>query len=404
MSIAIRTVRDVGEARQAIGAIGHYFGGWPADDEAAERFTRNLPFERLHAALDDGRIVAGAGAIPFRMTVPGGEVGCGGVTVVGVLPTHRRRGVLTSLMRAQLEDLRDRGEPIAALWASEEAIYRRFGYGMAALAAELTLPRGYHALRVPPLDDAQVRLVSLEDAKAVVRAIYERVRRETPGMYARSDDWWDSRILTDPPDRREEGAAKNCAILERAGEPVGYALYRVISKWEGPANVGHVRVIEALAEEGAELELWRFLLGVDWIATFRTMHLPLDHPLVHGLVYPRRAQLRVYDTLFVRIVDVAAALGGRAYGTDEALVFELEDAFLPENGGRWRLAGGGAERTDEEPELALAANELASLYLGGFPASELARAGVVRELREGALAKADRLFAWRRKPWCPEIF
>ncbi|HWH05126.1 MAG TPA: GNAT family N-acetyltransferase [Gaiellaceae bacterium] len=404
MSWEIRTVRDLAEARQAIGAIGHYFGGWPADEEATERFTKNLPLDRLHAAVDDGRIVGGAGAIPFTLTTPGGEVGCAGVTVVGVLPTHRRRGVLTSLMRTQLEDVRKRGEPIAALWASEEAIYRRYGYGMAALGAELTLPRGYHELRVPPAEGVATRLVPLDEAQAVVPAVYERVRRAIPGMYARTDTWWETRLLADPPERREDGAQKNVAIVEHDGRPVGYALYRVISKWEGPANVGHVRVLEALAEDGYELELWRFLLGIDWIATFRCHHLPLDHPLLHGLVYPRRAQLRVYDTLFVRIVDLVPALAARAYGSDEALVFELADDFLPENAGRWRLSGGRAEHTDEEPELALAANELGSLYLGGFTASELARAGLVRELREGALAKADVLFGSRRKPWCPEIF
>jgi predicted acetyltransferase len=331
-------------------------------------------------------------------------VGCGGVTVVGVLPTHRRRGVLTRLMRAQLEDIRERGEPIAALWASEEAIYRRFGYGMAALGAELTVPRGYEALRVPQPEDVRVRLVSLEDAQTLVPPVYERIRRTIPGMYGRSDTWWETRVLADPPERREDGAQKNVALVESAGEAVGYALYRVVTKWELGLNVGHVRVLEGLALDGFELELWRFLFGVDWIASFRTQHLPLDHPLLHGLVYPRRARLQVYDTLFVRVVDVAAALAARTYGTDEELVFELADEFLPENTGRWRLAGGAAQRTDAEPELALAANELGSLYLGGFTASELERAGLVRELRPGALARADRLFASPRKPWCPEIF
>ncbi|HZG35131.1 MAG TPA: GNAT family N-acetyltransferase [Gaiellaceae bacterium] len=404
MSPTIRTVESLEEARGAIGAIGHYFGGWPADEEATERFTRNLPLERLHAALDEGRIVGGAGAFPFRLSTPGGEVGCAGVTVVGVLPTHRRRGVLTSLMRTQLDDVRRRGEPIAALWASEEAIYRRFGYGMAALGAEVTVPRGYHALRVPQPEDVRVRLISLEEAQTVVPPVYERVRRAIPGMYARSETWWESRLLADPPDRREDGAQKNVAVVECAGEPVGYALYRVVAKWELGVNVGHVRVLEALAADGFELELWRFLLGVDWISTFRTQHLPLDHPLLHGLVYPRRARLQVYDTLFVRVVDVAAALAARTYGTEETLVFELADSFLPDNAGRWRLAGGAAERRDDEPELALDVNELGSLYLGGFTATELARAGLVRELRPGALAKADLLFASPRKPWCPEIF
>ncbi len=404
MSWTIRPVADLGEFLCAVGAIGHYFGGWPADEEAAERFHRNLPFERMHAALDGEEIVGGAGAFPFELTVPGGTAPCAGVTVVGVLPTHRRRGILNALMREQLEDVKRRGEPIAALWASEEGIYRRFGYGMSALGAELTLPKGHHGLRVPADESARMRLVTLEEAKELVPPIYDRVRLRTPGMYARTPDWWESRMLDDPPDRREDGAVKNVAIVERDGEPAGYALYRVISKWEGPANVGHVRVLEALGDDGAELELWRYLLGIDWISKIRAQHLPIDHPLLHALVNPRRAHLRVYDTLFVRLVDVGAALAARSYAAGDPLVLDVADAYLPENAGRWRIAGGTVERTDDDADLALDVNELASLYLGGFGASELVRAGLVRELGDGAAARADALFATSRKPWCPEIF
>ncbi|MDF2750188.1 MAG: Enhanced intracellular survival protein, partial [Gaiellaceae bacterium] len=295
-------------------------------------------------------------------------------------------------------------EPIAALWASEEGIYRRYGYGMAALGAEMTLPRGYHALRPPADPDATVRLVSLEEARELVPPIYDRARLRTPGMYERSATWWESRQLDDPPERREDGAVKNVAVVEWGGRPAAYALYRVVSKWEAAANVGHVRVLEAMGDDGAELELWRYLLGVDWISTFRADHLPVDHPLLHALVNPRRAVLRLYDTLFVRLVDVGAALSARSYAGEEPLVLEVVDTFLPDNAGRWRLAGGVVERTDDEADLALDVNEVASLYLGGFGASELVRAGLVRELREGAAVRADALFATPRKPWCPEIF
>ena len=398
----VRATKSIEEFAGAVGAIGHYFGGWP-DQEGAERFSRNLPFERMHAAFDGDRIVGGAGAFPFELTIPGGKLGCGGVTVVGVYPTHRRRGVLTSLMRTQLEDIRDRGEPLAALWASEEAIYRRFGYGLASLGCEMSLQRGYHGLRVPPNPAASVRLVTLEEAKELVPPIYERIRIRTPGMYARTTAWWEGRILDDPPDRREDGAAKNVALLELEGKPAGYALYRVITKWDAGQNVGHVRVLEAMAED-AELELWRYLFGLDWVETFRGAHLPTDHPLLHGLTYPRRLKLRIGDQLWLRLVDVGAALSARTYADEEPVVFELADDFLPENAGGWRVGPAGAERTDDAPDLALDVQELASIYLGGFAATELARAGLVRELTEGAATRANRLFATPRKPWTPEIF
>ena len=406
MAWDVHPTASLDEFKRAVGAIGHYFGGWPADDEAAQRFSSNLPLERMHACFDGERIVGGAGAFPFELTVPGGTVRCGGVTVVGVLPTHRRRGILTAMMRAQLEDIRDRGEPIAALWASEEVIYRRYGYGLASLSCEMALPSGYAGLREPPDDRASARLVPLDASKDVLAAIYDRVRLRTPGMFARTDTWWQTRNLPDPPERRQGGGEKNALVLEHDGEPAGYALYRIHSKFEGGAAAGHVDVIEAVADGPvATRELWRVLLDMDWKATLKAYLLPIDHPLVHQLSYPRRMQMRVGDGLWVRLVDVGAALSARAYGGDGPLVLEVEDAFLPENAGRWRLAGGAAERTDTKADLALGVGELAGPYLGGFTFAELVHAGVARELTEGAAARADALFATGApKPWCPEIF
>ena len=406
MAWDVRPTIDLEEFKRAVGAIGHYFGGWPADDEAAQRFSSNLPLERMHAAFEGDRIVGGAGAFPFELTVPGGTVRCGGVTVVGVLPTHRRRGVLSAMMRVQLEDIRDRGEPVAALWASEEVIYRRFGYGMASLSCEMSLPSGYAGLRDAPEARATARLVPLDASKDVLTAIYDRTRVRTPGMFSRTDTWWETRNLPDPPDRRQGGGEKNAIVVELDGEPAGYALYRVHSKFENGAAAGHVDVIEALADGPlATRELWRVLLDMDWKATLNAFLLPIDHPLVHQLSYPRRMRLRVGDGLWVRLVDVGAALSARAYGGDGPVVFEVEDPFLPENSGRWRLAGGEAERTEDEADLALDISELGSAYLSGFTFGELVRAGVVDELRDGGAARADEVFVTSApKPWCPEIF
>jgi predicted acetyltransferase len=402
----VRPTRDIDEFRRAIGSIGHYFGGWPPDEEAAQRFSANLPLERVHATFDGDRIVGGAGAFPFELTVPGGRVRCAGVTVVGVLPTHRRRGILTAMMRAQLDDVRERGEPVAALWASEEVIYRRFGYGLASLSCTIEVPSGYATLRQPPDGRASLRLVPLDGAKDELARVYDRVRAVRPGMFARTDTWWETRILTDPPDRRQGGGEKNCAVFELDGEPAGYALYRIHPKFEAGVAVGHVDVIEALADgPDAGRELWRALLDMDWKATLKAYLLPIDHPLLHQLVYPRRMQLRVGDGLWVRLVDVPAALAARSYGGDGAIVLNVRDAFLRENEGCWRLEGGGVERTDEEPDLELDVGELGSVYLGGFTFGELARAGVVREARAGAAARADAIFLVDGpRPWCPEIF
>ncbi|MEO5575124.1 MAG: GNAT family N-acetyltransferase [Gaiellaceae bacterium] len=405
MAWDVRPTADREEFKAAVGAISHYFGGGP-DDERAERFGKVLPLERMHAAFDGDRIVGGAGAFPFELTVPGGPVRCGGVTVVGVLPTHRRRGVLTAMMRAQLEDIRDRGEPIAALWASEEPIYRRYGYGLASLSGEIAIAGGYRGLRFPADPSASTRLISLEEAKSVVPPIYDRVRATTPGMFGRTDAWWELRNLADPLDRRQDGGEKNCVVLELDGKPAGYALYRLYPKFEHGSTAGHAEVIEAVADgPTATRELWRVLLEMDWVATVKAFLLPIDHVLVHQLTYPRRMQMRVGDGLWLRLVDVGAALSARAYGSDGPVVLELEDDFLPENAGRWRITGGTAERTDEDADIAVAVGELAGPYLGGFSFAELVHAGVAEELREGGAVRADALF-WTGapKPWCPEIF
>ena len=402
-ALTIRPCRDAAELRRALASIGHYFGGWP-DEEAAERFGRLLPTERMHAALDGDEIVGGAGAFPFTMTVPGRELGCAGVTVVGVLPTHRRRGVLRALMEEQLEDVHRRGEPLAALWASEEPIYGRFGYGLASLSGEISLARTYGQLRDGSSPDATVRLLTDAEARDRLPPVYETVRRATPGMYARSPLWWELRQTSDPPDSRGGAGEKNYALVELDGRDAGYAIYRLRMAWEAGSSTGSVEVVEAMADSPeATRELWRFLLGIDWAATVKAYRLPIDHPLFHLLAYPRRMQFRVGDALWLRLVDVEAALAGRAYTGGESVTLEVTDDVCGWNPGTYTVTSEGAERGGK-PELRLDVQTLACVYLGGFTFAELARALRVEELRDGALARADALFATAVKPWCPEIF
>ena len=185
MAFRVRVVRDLGEFRAALGSIGHYLG-WAPSEEEAERFARLLPLERMHAVLEDGRIVAAAGVLPFELTVPGGRVPCAGVTVVGVLPSHRRRGLLRRLMEAQLAEMQARSEPVAALWASEETIYGRFGYGLASLNLLLQAERRAGLRATLPPREGRVRLVGHEEALALLPRLYERVRHLDRRMYLES--------------------------------------------------------------------------------------------------------------------------------------------------------------------------------------------------------------------------
>jgi len=398
----VRPCADQDEYSRAIGAIGQYFNP-PPSEEFFERAVRTLPYDRMHAAFEDGRIVGGAGAFPFELSVPGGSLPCAGVTAVGTQPTHRRRGVLRSMMDAQLRDLHERGEPIAALWASEETIYGRFGYGLASWAGALNVPHEWDAFAEPFELRGETRFVTAEEARELFPPIYDAVRRERPGMTSRSEEWWDDRQLR--VSEEESSAPRRFVVLELDGEPQAYAIYRTHFAFEGGLPASRLAVREALgATPQATAAIWRFLLDVDWMSVAEVPLAPPDHPLFLLLALPRRARYRMHDALWVRLVDVGAALAGRAYGEGGPLVLEVRDAVCEWNDGRWRLDGGECVRTDDEPDLALDVSALGSAFLGAVPFEQLREAMRVEELREGAVARADALFAWRPLPWCVEIF
>jgi predicted acetyltransferase len=398
----VRPCADQDEYGRAVGAIGQYFNP-PPSEELLELFARTLPHERMHAAFEDGQIVGGAGVFPFELSVPGGSLPCAGVTAVGVTPTHRRRGVLRSMMDTQLRDVHERGEPLAALWASEETIYGRFGYGISAWAGELAVPHEWDAFAGPFELVGRTRFVTPEEARELFPPVYEAVRRERPGMTSRSDDWWNDRQLRMP--EHEAQAPRRFVVLEADGEPLGYAIYRTNFSFDSGSATSRLTVKEALgATPEATAAIWRFLLDVDWMASVEVSLAPPDHPLFLLLATPRRMRYRIGDGLWVRLVDVGAALSGRAYGEGGPLVLEVRDAVCEWNDGRWRLVAGECARTDDDPDLALDVSALGSAYLGAISFTEL-RAGLrVEELKEGAVARADALFAWRPLPWCLEIF
>jgi predicted acetyltransferase len=404
MAFEVRAVKDLDEFTAAVFAIGQYFGMVPTE-ERMQRFVDQITLERMHAAWSDGAVVGGAGAFTFTLTVPGGDVPTAGVSVVGVYPTHRRRGVLRALMRAQLDDAHERGEPLAALWASEETIYGRFGYGLAAFCGEITLAHEYTAFADAAAPAGTVRFLEPEEALEAIPPVFERARLQWPGMFSRDGLWWENREIKDSEERREGAGPKRWIAYEQDGAIEGYAVYRHKPGWDAGSTIAELRVIEALgATPEAMRDIWGYLLAVDWKATITASLLPPDHPLFLLLATPRRMRYRMGDSLWVRLVDVGAALSARKYSADGSVVFDVHDDFCAWNQGRWKLDEGVAARTDDDADIALSAQSLGSAYLGGVSFAQLARAGRVEELKDGALARADALFRWDRHPWCPEIF
>ncbi|WP_459752690.1 GNAT family N-acetyltransferase [Streptomyces sennicomposti] len=385
------------------------FGGTVAPEE--RELDRSLTeFGRSLGVWDGDACVGSVGAFGFRLTVPGGSpVPAAGVTMVGVAATHRRRGVLTSLMRRQLDDVRSWGEPLALLTASEPAIYGRFGYGAATFQLDAGIDTTRVGLSVPPgADGVRLRYAAPAEVLDACEAVYARLVPARPGMLARQPGW-ERQALLDPESERDGASPSQCVVAERDGEVTGYARYRTKLGWGPGGHDGTVTLDDLAALDPAtDAALWRFLFGIDLMTTLKVAARPVDDAWQYLVSDIRRCRPRVRDALYVRLVDVGAALAARTYQAPVDVVLEVEDAFCPWNAGRWRLSGDvkGAvcERTSDPAELVLSVRELGAAYLGGVPLAGLAAAGRVREVRRGALAEAAVGFGSAVAPWLPHGF
>ncbi|MEU9650327.1 GNAT family N-acetyltransferase [Streptomyces sp. NPDC048110] len=396
------------------GTLIRAFGGIAGPAEELELFRELTQVDRSIGVWEgDGpgeECVGTAGAFAFRMTVPGGaRVPTAGVTMVSVAATHRRRGVLTSMMRRQLDDVRSWGEPLAVLTASEPAIYGRFGYGAATFELGAEIDTSRVRLSVPPgTEDVRLRYAAPADVLDACEAVYARLVPARPGMLARRPGWERLGVL-DPESGRDGASPLQCVLARRDGEVTGFARFRVRPGW-GPEGPRGTVVLDALAglDPATEAALWRFLYDIDLTSTLTVRGRPVDEAWQHQVSDVRRCRPALRDALYVRLVDVGAALAARTYQAPVDVVFEVEDAFCPWNAGRWRLSGdakgASCERTADAADLVLSVRELGAAYLGGVSLGSLGAAGRVREVRSGALAAASVGFGSDVAPWLPHGF
>ena len=389
---------------------------WPREEMM--RFDRMVVEpERTLVAFDGDQMVGTTLAFSFGMTVPGGEVvGTAGISGVSVLPTYRRRGILSSLMRRQLDDIAAGSEPLAALFASESAIYGRYGYGQAAPNYNFTFHRGdgqLHPLPADALPAPTLRLAEPQAAVAELKAVYETLRPTRPGMMTRHDGWWNA-SLADPAFMREGNSPEVCVIAEDESGARGFALYAVKPEWGSDGIPAQVLTLRELywTDPSACAALWADMLSRDLVGEVAARMRPVDDPILQMLVDPRTARTRVQDGLYVRIVDLPTALMARAYAAAVDLVIDVVDDLRPENQGRWRLQAGGpgdggkpsCERTEAEADLTLPVVALGAAYLGGIRLGGLAAAGQITEHRPGALAELSTAMWWDPAPWSPMMF
>ena len=401
------TIRPItaDELRAFAAAEGAGFGEF-YDEEDLSEWEALVELDRTLAAFEGRRIVATAGADSRTVTLPGlSIVPTAGIVAVAVLPTHRRRGLLRRMMVRQLADIQQRGEVFSILYASESQIYGRFGYGMATQQVSFTLERAHAGFSRPPYAKGTVELIDAAEAVELLPAIYDRARRGQPGAIDRDTAWW-QRYFVDSPRHRGDATARFYVMYRAAsGEPTGYASYRIKHEWRTRLQQHTLQVTDLFALNAeAQAALWHYVVHVDLVHTIAALNRPIDEPLRYLLADSRRLQAtHLSDGLWLRVLDVPAALAARLYAVEDSLVFEVEDTFRPETAGRYRLSGGpdGAtcRRTDSEPDLALDIADLGATYLGGTRFGTLARAGRVREITPGALLRADAMFLGDPLPW-----
>jgi predicted acetyltransferase len=401
--VAIEYRNPAEEERRATFGAGSVAFAEELRDFDFETFGPEIPAERTIGAYDDGTAVGLTASIAFEMTVPGGQLPCAGITFVAVMPTHRRRGILTELMRRQLDDLHTRGEPLAALWASEPVIYGRFGYGIAAPVASMEAEHAGFAFRDDPGPAGRARILTKEEARELFPPIYERARTQRNGMMTRSEARWNGRV-EDPDHWRDGASPKYYVLIELDGQGEAFAMYRIKQKWERGMPQSELQLVDAIATSTeATRELWRYLFGVDLIAKVSLWNYDPATPLFLMVKDARRLQLKISDGIWLRLVDVGGALKRRSYAGEDSVVLEVTDSFCSWNQGRFRV-GENAGPTEDAAELRLSAADLASTYLGAFSFERLAAAGRVDELADGAIARATALFRTDLPPWCPEPF
>ena len=371
-------------------------------DHDPEALRATFDLDRSIAVLDEGQIVAGAHSHLLEMSIPGATAAVAGVSNVAVQPTHTRRGVMTRMMNHQINDVHERGEPLAALFATESLIYGRFGYGVGSLNERWTLERQHNRYARNYESNGQISFVDPEDIAEKFFEVFRRSTRERPGVFhlAALKQWGRDSEL---PEHRQGGRGGLFFIAyEDDGRVDGYASYRT-------SGAGTLTVNELVADtREANAALWRFCFDVDLVTSTEALKRPVDDPMPWMLADPRRLQRFTRDGMWLRVVDVAASLEQRRYMVDDRLVLEVRDDLCPWNDGRFELEGSpeGAtcRATTASPDLAIAVSGLASTYLGAASFSSLAPAGLVDEHTPGALLRADRMFSVQYRPWTPHNF
>ena len=366
-------------------------------DDDPELLRPHFDLGRSIGVFDGTEIVGGAHSHMIDMSIPGGLATIAGVANIAVQPTHTRQGIMTRMMQHQINDIHERGEPLAALFATESIIYGRFGYGIGSLYERWTIDRPHNGYKYRFENQGRISFVDPADISKDLPDVFQRATVNRPGVFQRPIHQWKRDAQS--PEHMEGGQGGLFYVTyEEGGRLDGYAAYRIVGT--------NLCVNELMAVTSkANTALWRFCFDVDRMSTAEALRRPIDDPLPWLLADPRRLHRSTRDGVWVRVIDVITALNLRRYMRSDQLVLEIEDDLCPWNAGRFRLEGspdgGECKTTNSRPDLLINVSNLASAYMGAVSFSTLAKAGLVDEMTPGALLLADLMFSVQYPPWTP---
>jgi predicted acetyltransferase len=408
VAIEVRIIEET-EAGDWVEALSTGFLRHPADGEAEQR-RQGMYLDRTWAAFDGTRVAGTLRSFPTPFTVPGpAEVTAAGLTNVTVMPTHRRRGVLSQMITRDLTASAERGEPVSILIASEYPIYGRFGYGAAIESATYAVDASQVRFRTP--SEGSIELVDAVTLRKEGPSIYDEVRAVQPGYIGRNDRWWDLNLRLIEVPGEEPRKAWQAIYRSPAGHAEGYVWYKVKDEWGDDMRPNALLTVEDLvaATPAAYHALWQFCVDVDWVTRIEAPDRSVDEALswlvTNGRVVSQKSR---FDFVWVRVLDISAALAARGYAAPGSVVIDVVDP-LGLAAGRYLLDAGpdGAQCTPSdraEADVTLPVSTLGSIYLGGYSLRTLAAAGLVDEHRPGAVATLDAMFRSPVTPWCSTWF
>lgn len=405
MAIEIR--QATAEEMAEFGTLGGYVYGGTFGDGPDNMIAKGIMPEWTLCAFDDGKLATSFSNIPFTMRANGLSMPMAGVSTVGTQPEYRRRGLVRRIHTQALAQMRDAGQPVAALWASQAAIYQRYGYAMTTVRRHYAVDTADIRFHDGQVGSGRVKRIGADTGYDIIKAIYiEFIGGRTCYLHRAKDLWLDN--VLEPVE--EDGPIWIAVCYAETGHATGYVVYTLrAGKVNHSSRDQELKVRELVwLDQDAYRSLWSFIASHDLVGRVAWNDAPADDPAMEFFLEPRLLHARDQEGAWFRIVDVAKALGGRGYDVTADIAIGIEpDSLTPWNDGVWRLEtsaeGAHARPTNETPDIRLNAKALISLFTGFRSATELAGWGLLDGARD-AVVRADAMFRTRHAPHCPDHF